>query len=149
MLYILLTSALQTLRLGMDAISRKHPEHNATNKNDALAQEPSSKPSPTNSRARDESAMLRLALPQSVLALLAITYFHVQIINRISSGYPLWYIWLAYQLVDRPSEHSRSTNPIAVSAAGLTRSQGRIVVRGMVMYGIVQAGLFSNFLPPA
>lgn len=37
----------------------------------------------------------RLALPQIVLAVMAATSFHIQIINRISSGYPVWYIVLA------------------------------------------------------
>ncbi|EEQ33560.1 GPI mannosyltransferase 2 [Microsporum canis CBS 113480] len=41
----------------------------------------------------------RLALPQVVLAVLAVTHYHIQIVNRISSGYPLWYWFLASCLV--------------------------------------------------
>ena len=71
-----------------------------------------------------------LALPQLVLAILALTSYHVQIITRLSSGYPLWYIWLAVKLQDEPK-----------MAAG--------VVRWMVLYGLIQAGLYACFLPPA
>nr|OQO23223.1 hypothetical protein B0A51_10408 [Rachicladosporium sp. CCFEE 5018] len=39
--------------------------------------------------------MRRLALPQLLLAVLALSSSHVQIVNRISSGYPLWYVMLA------------------------------------------------------
>ena len=34
-----------------------------------------------------------LALPQVTLAVLALTSYHVQIINRLSSGYVVWYWW--------------------------------------------------------
>jgi len=34
----------------------------------------------------------QLVLPQLALAIAASTNFHVQIINRISSGYPIWYL---------------------------------------------------------
>ena len=37
----------------------------------------------------------RFAVPQLVLALLAVMSYHVHIVTRISSGYPLWYWWLA------------------------------------------------------
>lgn len=43
----------------------------------------------------------RLAVPQLALAVLVLTNQHVQIITRISSGYPLWYWWLASRLLDR------------------------------------------------
>lgn len=71
-----------------------------------------------------------LALPQLVLAVLALTSYHVQIITRISSGYPLWYIWLAFKLQDRPRRAS-------------------LVIRWMVIYALIQAGLYACFLPPA
>ncbi|KAG8630614.1 hypothetical protein KVT40_002233 [Elsinoe batatas] len=44
-------------------------------------------------------ALQALAAPQLVLSLLALTTFHVQIVNRISSGYPIWYIVLAIYIV--------------------------------------------------
>lgn len=79
-----------------------------------------------------------LALPQLVLAVMAATSFHVQIVNRISSGYPIWYLTVATWL----------------SEAGASRSEGRpdrsqIAVRSMVMYAMVQGILYANFLPPA
>lgn len=80
-----------------------------------------------------------LAIPQLLLALSATTSFHIQIINRLSSGYPIWYItvagWIAHQTatpVDR------------------TKVQySHCVVRGSVMYAIIQCMLFASFLPPA
>ena len=74
--------------------------------------------------------MASLALPQLVLAILALTSYHVQIITRISSGYPLWYIWLAAKATDEPKRVA-------------------IVIRWMVIYALVQAGLYASFLPPA
>jgi len=72
----------------------------------------------------------RLALPQLVLAVLAITHYHVQIITRLASGYPWLYIWLGEKIVSR------------------FRYSG-VAVQFFVMYGLIQAGLFASFLPPA
>jgi phosphatidylinositol glycan class V len=69
---------------------------------------------------------------QLVLTALAITTYHVQIITRISSGYPLWYWWLA-----------------GVLAHEKTAGFGRNVVLFMVMYASIQGALFASFLPPA
>ncbi|KAF2036703.1 hypothetical protein EK21DRAFT_51356 [Setomelanomma holmii] len=80
-----------------------------------------------------------LALPQLVLALAAITSFHVQIVNRIASGYPTWYLMVATWL----------TNEQPTSSISKSRSRSQWVIRGMIMYGLVQGILFSNFLPPA
>ncbi|KAK4937373.1 ER membrane glycoprotein subunit of the GPI transamidase complex-like protein [Elasticomyces elasticus] len=74
--------------------------------------------------------MASLALPQLMLAILAFSSYHVQIITRISSGYPLWYIWLAAKAADEPKRVA-------------------IVIRWMVIYALVQAGLYASFLPPA
>ncbi|KAF2674841.1 hypothetical protein BT63DRAFT_420109 [Microthyrium microscopicum] len=73
----------------------------------------------------------RLALPQLAIALITLTTAHVQIINRLASGYPLWYIWLASELCLRKD------------------SSSSVTVRVMVMYGMIQAALYSAFLPPA
>lgn len=72
----------------------------------------------------------QLAIPQMVLTGLAITNYHVQVITRLSSGYPWLYIWLAKQICRgwRQAEPS---------------------VRFFVMYGLIQAALFASFLPPA
>ncbi|KAL8834620.1 MAG: hypothetical protein Q9170_003668 [Blastenia crenularia] len=43
----------------------------------------------------------RFAVPQLLLATLALTNYHVQIVTRISSAYPLWYWWLASKINNR------------------------------------------------
>ena len=85
----------------------------------------------------------RLALPQLVLAVLAATSFHVQIINRISSGYPVWYIVLAIAIHASPAERRR-----VLGSFGRGRAL-EWTIRAMIMYAIVQGGLFASFLPPA
>ncbi|EEH20926.2 hypothetical protein PABG_03157 [Paracoccidioides brasiliensis Pb03] len=53
------------------------------------------------------ACLYRLAIPQAVLAALALTNYHVQIINRISSGYPLWYWYVSFgTLEDGNKPHS-------------------------------------------
>ncbi|KAI0203643.1 GPI mannosyltransferase 2 [Astrocystis sublimbata] len=73
-----------------------------------------------------------MALAQLVLTALAITSYHIQIITRISSGYPLWYWWLANLLSDDN-----------------TASTGRKIVIFMIMYATIQGVLYASFLPPA
>lgn len=88
----------------------------------------------------DRDSLIRLALPQLVLALAAFTTYHVQTINRLSSGYPLWYVWLA----------SMTTTPTNGEADLVkTRRMTKLMVRSVAIYAIVQAGLFASFLPPA
>ena len=69
-----------------------------------------------------------LAFSQLVLTMLTLTTAHVQIITRISSAYPVWMWCLA----------------MSQKGALLGSSIGFIV-----MYTIIQAGLFASFLPPA
>ena len=78
----------------------------------------------------------RFALPQLILALLATTNYHVQIITRISSGYVVWYWWIV-SLLTTSMPRTVINNP------------SKWVVRWMVIYSLVQAGLFASFLPPA
>ena len=89
----------------------------------------------------DKDSLIRLAMPQVVLALAAFISYHVQIINRLSSGYPLWYIWLA-SVIAEPAKQPRDS---------LIRRGGtpQLIVRSMAIYAIVQGGLFASFLPPA
>jgi phosphatidylinositol glycan class V len=75
-----------------------------------------------------------IAVAQLVLVLMTFTSYHVQIITRISSGYPLWYLGLAERLA---------------SEKGTRSTWGRNVVMFMVMYAMVQGVLFASFLPPA
>lgn len=82
-----------------------------------------------------ESAVLRLAIAQGILAVMTLTSLHVQIINRIASGYPVWYWYLA------------------TSAWGSSNPPGSRIfataVQGMAMYALIQAVLYGSFLPPA
>lgn len=73
-----------------------------------------------------------MAVSQLILAVLAISNYHIQIITRIASGYPLWYWWVAGQVSDTK-----------------TSAFGSNVVRFMVMYAVIQGALFASFLPPA
>lgn len=70
------------------------------------------------------------AAAQIALAVLAATSYHVQIITRISSGYPLWYWQVAEWLIRGEKTGSR-------------------VVMFMVIYASIQGVLFTSFLPPA
>ncbi|KAG5930116.1 hypothetical protein E4U53_002299, partial [Claviceps sorghi] len=65
-----------------------------------------------------------LAAGQVVVAVLAITNYHVQIITRISSGYPVWYWWVAGCLMDKKRQR------LGVSMAMF-----------MMLYGGIQGGL--------
>ncbi|KAI8955358.1 GPI mannosyltransferase 2 [Xylaria longipes] len=86
-----------------------------------------------NASASKKQGLLRsMALAQLVLTALAITTYHIQIITRISSGYPLWYWWLANLF-----SHSE------------TAGTGKNIVLFMVMYASIQGALFASFLPPA
>ncbi|KAI0469112.1 glycosyltransferase family 76 protein [Xylaria cf. heliscus] len=79
-----------------------------------------------------EGLLRSMALAQLILTALAITTYHIQIITRISSGYPLWYWWLADLL-----SHSE------------TAGTGKNIVLFMIMYASIQGALFASFLPPA
>lgn len=102
--------------------------------------------------------ILCLALPQILLALLAFTTFHVQIVNRIATGYPLWYIVLAAafvspKMIDRVDKTARQDNTsslVAILNHRLSKqSTQQLVVRGMLMYSVIQGGLYASFMPPA
>jgi phosphatidylinositol glycan class V len=81
-----------------------------------------------------DALLFRLALPQLALAVLALTTIHVQIITRISSGYPLWYLVLAREITNGDLSEKRVA---------------KWTVRWMVMYALIQGVLFASFLPPA
>ncbi len=83
--------------------------------------------------------LTRFALSQLLVAVLAFTTFHVQIITRISSGYPVLYLWAGAMLA---SEHR-------FRILGHTFNISRWIIRWSIMYAIVQGGLFASFLPPA
>jgi phosphatidylinositol glycan class V len=89
----------------------------------------------------EQAVLIRLSIPQLALSILALTGFHVQIINRISSGYPVWYMFLASSFLTKQAK------------AGVSPCDGgmwhRWAVRGMILYALVQDVLYSSFLPPA
>lgn len=72
-----------------------------------------------------------LAVSQLLLVLLTSTTAHVQIITRISSAFPVW-LWYTASLWQGKN----------IPLFGRT-------VTYMVMYSIIQGGLFASFLPPA
>ncbi|KAK0708276.1 GPI mannosyltransferase 2, partial [Lasiosphaeris hirsuta] len=88
------------------------------------------KKAPTAESARLAALLRSAAAAQVLLAGLAVTMYHVQIITRISSGYPLWYWWLAGMLIRG-------------------ERLGRGITMFMVIYASVQGVLFASFLPPA
>ncbi|KAE8150721.1 GPI mannosyltransferase 2 [Aspergillus avenaceus] len=82
-----------------------------------------------------------LAAPQITLAVLTFLNHHVQVITRMSSGYPMWYMWVAFLLVEgRVDQQVESPKQY---------SYARMTVAYMVVYAIVQGVLFASFLPPA
>lgn len=80
-----------------------------------------------------------IAVPQLALALATLFSFHVQVINRVSSGYPLWYIFLAEKIVQRD----------VIFVVSKQIDIGKAYLTWAIMYAIIQAGLFASFLPPA
>jgi phosphatidylinositol glycan class V len=72
-----------------------------------------------------------LAVSQLMLVLLTSTTAHVQIITRISSAYPVW-LWYS-------ATSCWKGKPLLAGS----------IVKFMVVYSIIQAGLFATFLPPA
>ena len=72
-----------------------------------------------------------LAISQLMLTLLTLTTAHVQIISRISSAYPVWLWYLAAS--------SREGNYV----------RSKYLIRFIVVYAVIQGGLFASFLPPA
>lgn len=98
-------------------------------------------------RERPEGHLLKsLAAPQLVLAVLALTSYHVQIITRISSGYCVWYFWLAHAVMVSTDE---SPKPEADKSNSWKLDVSNKTIIYIVVYAAVQGGLFSSFLPPA
>jgi phosphatidylinositol glycan class V len=127
MLSLLVYSSIATLCIGHAPLVHGHPVPHT-------GDTPGSKHKPPVTCNLPE-----LALPQLVLALAAATSFHVQIINRVTSGYPLWYLTVAAWLVGEPAGHKGNDQT----------GFGQWAVRAMVMYSMIQGMLFANFLPPA
>ena len=112
--------------------SRSSPRGGALSSPDCTAYQAEGPPE------RDVANLLPIfALPQLILAGVTFTSSHVQIITRLSSGYPVWYWWLACLL-------------LSVTEGGKTSfALGRTVLKWMIMYAVLQGALFASFLPPA
>ena len=87
----------------------------------------------------DRTIAGHFAIPQIALAALALTSYHVQIITRLSSGYPVWYWWVASLTLENQK----------ISLKGREWGTAMVISRWMIIYAIVQGGLFASFLPPA
>ncbi|RFU31632.1 hypothetical protein B7463_g4697, partial [Scytalidium lignicola] len=99
------------------------------NKNKITATSPEQMPGTSNTK----NLVRSIAIPQLLLLLATLTNAHVQIITRLSSAYPVW-LWY-----------------VAKKAASFSpkKPEATYLIRFMVMYAVVQGGLFSSFLPPA
>lgn len=125
MLFILIQSAVWTWRRSLATIDPRKVRPDIRNlQRDALS---------------SYAAMRRIAVPQLLLAILALTNYHVQIITRLSSAYPVLYWWLACSMTSSRSQEQRTGK----------RTKPYLVSRWMIMYALVQGVLFASFLPPA
>ncbi|KAK2041120.1 mannosyltransferase [Colletotrichum somersetense] len=93
-------------------------------------------PRPQREVGTRSALVFSMATAQVLLAVLAITTYHVQIITRIASGYAVWYWWVADRLLDD-------------GADGKGQRLGGKIVTFSVMYAAIQGVLFASFLPPA
>ena len=85
-------------------------------------------------------ALRAFAIIQLMIASAVLTSYHAQIINRLSSGYPLWYMWLSSVIVSAGESGTQASK---------IRMVAKTIVRWMVMYSVIQGALFASFLPPA
>lgn len=100
-----------------------------------------------NLRKPNQTLLLYLTVPQLILSGLAITNYHVQIITRLSSALPIWYIVIAAALVSETSRTAESRGQSKVSDASGYLRKG--LIRFFLGYQLVQAVLYGGFLPPA
>jgi len=89
------------------------------------------------------NVLKRLGILQLVLASIVFTTANVQIITRIASAYPLLYIWIAQQI---QSEHHVS---VKAEKSKTQTGYAQTITRWMIMYALIQGGLYASFLPPA
>merc|ERR1711964_627685 len=94
-------------------------------------QEKTDKGQPNEEGRAAQQVLQNLAFTQLALVALTLSTAHVQIITRISSAFP---VWLWYGAI--ASQDGKNT-----LVGGF--------VRFMVIYALVQGGLYASFLPPA
>ncbi|PQE33905.1 GPI mannosyltransferase 2 protein [Rutstroemia sp. NJR-2017a WRK4] len=97
-------------------------------------------------RLQNPQVFRTLAISQLLLTTITLTSAHVQIITRISSSYPVWIWYLAASVAGAGADGLALSNVSDIIPKGLTLAT---VGRFMVMYAVIQGGLFSSFLPPA
>jgi len=88
----------------------------------------------------------RLALPQLLLSTLALTNYHIQIISRLSSGFVIWYMLLASNILEEDTKLVGKGPQVDQQKLW---AWGKSVIRWSIGYALVQAVLFGGFLPPA
>ncbi|OJI91093.1 hypothetical protein ASPTUDRAFT_37986 [Aspergillus tubingensis CBS 134.48] len=133
MLVILVYSAIWTL--GVDSRRRETPTN---------TMQPGSPTGQLTGRL-----MRSLAAPQITLAVMVFFCNHVQIITRLASGYPVWYIWTATLIMNRYTGPSTASKRQLEEKTNDRNSYWQIIVQYMVIYAAVQGVLFAAFLPPA
>lgn len=128
MLWIMTSSALRVIRQfsGVSSATSEDLRKNSAEKSSMQVETP--------------HLLVAFGLPQLALAALAVTNFHVQIVNRISSGYPVWYLAIASAL--------GNTNGLQTTAIA-SKDASKSIFRLIIMYAVVQGALFASFLPPA
>lgn len=121
----------------------------------------------------DQDSLVRIvrvmSVIQAVLGLMTLVNAHVQIITRLASGYPIWYVQHLIFLSNWSSNSpllisifvfvsGRSKTDLLVQrywwiASRITGTRdgktSEWLVRWMVMYAMIQGALFASFLPPA
>ena len=105
----------------------------------------------TSLSTRASRLMLSMALAQGFLGVLNLTTYHVQVVTRLSSAYPVWYMWRAAALASGGGEVAggeTESKGLLVPGARESKYAGAIV-KYMVLYATVQGALFACFLPPA
>ncbi len=137
MLAILGASSMWALQIGWGDSSLFTSKRPSTVTHDEIKN--GLKPKTKSDQDRTRTYLQQSVLPQLVLTTLAVSNYHVQIINRISSGYAVWYWWLACAILD----------DCQITLAGRTWNVAQLAVRWMIMHALIQTVLFASFLPPA
>lgn len=145
-LVLLIKSSVAALRgeLVLDAPSAAGEADTASSKRRAVADEKKAQAVLDECSAYQQMMLARLAVPQLLLALTAVTSYHVQIVLRLCSGYPLWDVAVALAIEGRWQ--------VAFTLPLTTRKvivAPKAIVMWMIVYAGVQAGLYGAFLPPA
>ncbi|KAE8381410.1 GPI mannosyltransferase 2 [Aspergillus bertholletiae] len=140
MLAIMTYSAIWTLSMGSDG----------QNGGDGQSSSKMSKMQVLSAAPSTGRLLRSLAAPQITLAILTFLKHHVQIITRMSSGYPVWYLWLAYALVEGRSLASSEKAEVCRETRIMNQYRyARMTIFYMIVYALVQGVLFASFLPPA